>query len=445
MKSRTLRRLLLAGLILVVCVVLLTACGNTENPAETQKNNDPGKTDSGAVLSFVAADKTNWDMEVALGDLNYTLVIDLNADNTVTLKATCVGRVEANNGGGNQGGSGGEEETQAPVETQPPLTDAEKQAASFEQTGSWTKQDGYGYTITLPNGAVKTDFDKASSRTYFYAHIEKDGIKSELAQFQAKDSAFRKEVAADYEDYEVREAEYTFHITVQQNNNPNSTTLYLEKDGEANSLVYQGSTPTYKRGAWNIDPEDNLLTVYIEDEMIKADRCDAAGKEGWRIKYNDQTMYCSDSGAEVEYTSEDFEGKVVKELPGANGVTLKFTEKGFVNLVDGEDVFTGKYTEENGVLTVTIDGETFTSENGAISVSVKKSTGSGSGGDSEPTVYSFNLDGSVPEGQPAPGGEGGSGGEGEGQPGEGEGEGPGAPEGGEGSGDAPAPETTNAG
>ena len=450
MKSKTLRILLVLGLILTLA--LLAACGTNPDTPATNKPADNGNQNTGdTVLSFVAADKTDWDMEVAIDGLNYKFVVDLNADNTVSVKATCTGRVQASTGN-NMGGSGAQEETQ-PAETEAPLTEAEMRAKDFTVDGTWTYEKGYGYTITLPNGTVKTDFDKASSRTYFYAEIEKDGVKSPLTQFQAKDSNFRKEIAADYEDFEIRDAEYIFEITVQQNNNPNSTHLYLEKDGTANSLVYQGSSPTYKRGAWNIDPEDNLLTVYIEDEMIKGDYCDISGKEGWRIKYNSNTMY---SREDVEYTDEDFEGPVVKELPGATGATLQLTEKGFAKLVDGEDVYTGKYVEENGVMTITIDGHECVSENGSIVVAIEKSSGSGgSGGSTETVEYTFNLDGSVPEGQPAEGqpadggsggeggegqpgeggegqpgegGEGGSGGEGEGQPGEGEGgEGEGQP------------------
>ena len=430
MKSKILRCLLVAGLI--VCIALLAACGTTDKPAETKANNNSQSTGDGPVLSFVAADKTDWDLEVAIDGLNYKFAVELNADNTVSVKATCTGRVQAQSNQGGMGGSGAQEETQ-PVETEAPLTEAEMRAQDFTVSGTWTYEKGYGYTITLPNGTVKTDFDKASSRTYFYSEIEKDGVKSPLTQFQAKDSNFRKEIAADYEDYEVREAEYIFEITVQQNNNPNSTHLYLEKDGVANSLVYQGSSPTYKRGAWNIDPEDDLLTVYIEDEMIKGDYCDVAGKEGWRIKYNSNTMYSRD---DVEYTDVDFEGAVVKELPSANGASLKLTEKGFAKLVDGEDVYTGKYTEDNGVMTVTIDGHECVSENGSITVSIEKSTGSGgAGGTTETVNYAFNLDGSVPEAQPAEGGEGEGGSGGEGQPAEGGETGEGQPaEGGEGEG-----------
>ena len=453
--KKTLRRVL--AFCLVACTLLLAACGTTSgNTTETKKNNNSGSSQSdasGDVLNFVAADKTNWDLEVSLGDYSYTVAVNLKADNTVEVKATCVGRVEAASGG-NMGGSGNTAETEAPAETQPPMTDADKEAQNFSYTGTWSYDKGYGYTIELPNGTVKTDFDKASSRQYFYAELVKGDLKSDLTQFQAKDSSFRKEIAADYEIYEVREAEYIFSIVVQGNNNPNSTTLYLEKDGVANSLVYSGSSPTYKRGMWNIDPEDDLLTVYIEDEMIKADYCDLAGKEGYRINYNSNTMFSRD---DVEYTSEDFEGAVTKQLTAASGATLSFTEKGFVNLVDGEDSYTGKYTEENGVVTVTIKGNTFVSENGALSVSVEKSSGSGGSGSTETLVYDFNLDGSVPEAAPAEGGDGGSGGEGgETAPVEGEGEGnapaegEGAPaegegaSGGEGSGGEGAPETSEA-
>ena len=389
-----LKKILRLAVVLGLIVCLLCACGgNSGNTNETKKpsNNSGSKADSDTVLSFVAADKTDWDLEVAFGDINYKIAIDLNKDNTLTLKGTCTGRVQAS-GGNNMGGSGGQEETQAPVETQAPLTDAEKEALNFTQSGTWTYETGYGYTITIEGGeAVKTDFDKASSRQYFYTEIEKDGVKSGLTQFQAKDSSFRKEIAADYQDFEVRDAEYIFSVVVIGNNNPNSTHLYLEKDGVANSLTYSGSSPTYKRGRWNIDPEDNLLTVYIEDDMYKGDYCDAAGKEGWRLKYNDNVMY---SREDVEYTAEDFEGAVTKEFKSEDGThTLKLTEKGFAKLIDGDGNETvGKFTGEGDSMVVTMDGKTYNAANGAITISYEKSSGSGGSGETETVEVNFKLD-----------------------------------------------------
>ena len=365
---------------LVLCAVMLTACdeGSTAETKKPSSNNSSSTKTDDAVLHFVAADKTDWDMEVTIGDYNYTLAIDLKSDNTLTVAATCTGRYEANAGGNNMGGSGATEETQAPAETQAPMTDADKQAQNFSYEGTWTYEKGYGYTLTFPNGTVKTDFDKAASRQYFYTEIVKDDLKSDLVQFQAKDSNFRKEIAADYVEFEERDAEYIFSVVVIGNNNPNSTHLYLEKDGVANSLTYSGSSPTYKRGMWNIDPEDNLLTVYIEDAMYKGDYCDIAGKEGWRLRYNSNTMYSRD---DVEYTAEDFEGKVTAEIKSEDGsYTLKLTEKGFAVVVDGDgNEIAGKYTGEADAMVVTLDGVEYKAADGKITISFEKSSGSGSG------------------------------------------------------------------
>lgn len=408
---------------LAATTLLLVGCGKTDNP-QTQPSSNTAKNHN---LTFVVADKTNWDKEINIGDYTYTLAVSLKENGTLELVGTCTGRYVPQQSG-NQGGSGGGEETQPtePPATLPPLTQSEKDALKFTQTGTWEYEKGYGYNITLNNYSTKTNYDKASSRHYFYAEVVKDGASLGLLEFMAKDTSFRNDIAADYQEFELRDAAYVFELfETNTGNNPNSTRLYLLKDGTASSLVYQGSSGTYKRGTW-VKNADNSLTVTIGGENYDCDYCDIAGKEGYRVKYNSKTMY---SNGNVTYTDVDFNGEVVKTLQCAEqDYTLELTEKGFAVLrKDGEAKVTGKYTEKDGVYTVTLDGKTFISDGETITVEFTEQSSNSSSGGGESATRTFNLDGSVPSGGQSGGSEGGE------QPGGSEGgEQPGGSEGGEG-------------
>lgn len=387
--------------LLVVLVMLLAACGGSGTNSTTV----PKGTEKADNLTFVVVDDSNWDKEVTIGQYKYTLAVTLLEDGKLELVGTCTGRPEAQSG--NQGGPQGsgsndaDAQTTAPQETLAPMTQAEMDAQKFIQSGTWVYEAGYGYTITIGDYTTKTDYEKASARQYFYGEIQVNGEPSGLLQFMAKDSAFRKEIASDYAIFEIRDAELIFEVTdTNTGNNPNSTHLYLEKDGSANSLTYQGSTGTYKRGTWRKN-SDNSITVSIGGTDYSCDYCDIPGKEGYRITYNSDTMYSNNA---VTYSDEDFNGKTLTTLLCAEGdYTLELTEKGFAVLYkNGELQHTGKYTEENGTYTLTIDGDTFVSDGDTITIEYAASSGNSSSGGGEADVRTFNLDGTAP----APAGEG---------------------------------------
>ena len=397
------------ALILVICMVLMAGCtsgGEPTTPTEPQGQE--------AKVTFVVADKTNWDKEINIGDYAYTLAVNLNADGTLTLVGTCTGRPQAQAGGQPGGSPGGEAEATDPPATQPPMTEAEMAAQNFTKTGSWTAEAGYGYTVTVDGYTTKTNWDKASGRHYFYAEIKVNGASTGLIQFQGKESSFRKEVAADYADFEERDAKLIFTASgTTGNGNASSTFLYIEKDGTANSVVNSGSSTTYTRGTW-VENANKSITVTIGGSEYVAAYCDVAGKEGYRITYSSNTMYYTLSGAEVEYTDEDFNGKVIATLQCAEqDYTLELTEKGFAVLKEkGAVSSTGSYTKDGDVYTVSIAGGTFVSEGNTVTVSYEKQ---GDSSNTTTVTRLFNLDGTVPEGgaaneptEPAQGGEGGS-------------------------------------
>lgn len=408
MKSITgIRRMIAA--ILAICLVLLTGCTGDVEP--TTPGTDPVTEEY--KLTFVVADKTNWDKVINIGDYAYTVSVNFNEDGTLAVVGTCVDRAQAQSGGqGGPGGSGGgESEETDPPETQAPMTDAEKAAQNFTKTGTWVYETGYGYTVTIDGYTTKTNWNKASGRHYFYAELNHNGVSTGLIQFQGKDSDFRKEVAADYVDFEERDAKLIFTTTgTTGNGNASSTFLYLENDGTVNSVVNSGSSTTYTRGAW-VENADKSLTVNLGGSVYNVDYCDVAGKEGYRITYSSATMYYTLSGAEVAYTDEDFNGKTVATLHCAEqDYTLVLTEKGFAVLMEGNSTaVAGKYVKNGDVYTVTLEGVAYVSEGGTITVSYEKAANSSN---TETVTRTFNLDGTVPEGGTTPpaGGEGGEGG-----------------------------------
>lgn len=412
--------------ILLVCLVVLSGCtGGNETTAPT----DPQGSD--AKLTFVVADKTNWDKEVTLDGYSYTLAVNLKDGGVLELVGTCTGKAQAAATGGQQGGSSDGEETgeaageaggeaagneETVPETEAPMTDADKAAKNFTKTGTWVYEAGYGYTVTIDGVTTKTNFDKASARHYFYMDITHNGSSTGLIQFQGKDTGFLKEIASDYEVFELRDAKIVFEAYGNTTTgNASTTSLYLEKDGTANSNVQSGSSTTYTRGSW-VENADGSITLTIGGSVYNVDYCDVSGKEGYRVTYSSTTMYYTLSGAEVSYTDEDFNGKVVVTMQCAEqDYTLEVTERGFAVLKENGSVSTtGKYVVTDGIYTVTLSGVDYVSEGNTITISFEKA---GDSSNTTTVTRTFNLDGTVPEasvtdptegGEPVEGGEEGS-------------------------------------
>ena len=358
----------------VCCLLLLAACGGG---AKSSSAAPEGTAQESGPITFVAADKTTWDKALGIGDYAYNIAAVLNDDGTVTLTATCAGA-----------GASGE-----------PDSGEDFSAHDFTKTGTWTKEDGYGYEITIDGYTTKTDYDKASARQYIYVVIENEGASSGLVQLQAKDTGFRSEMASDYEAFEIRDAQYIFSANgTSGNGNATQTKVFLEKDGTANAIVQQGSSPSYSRGTWS-ENEDKSLSVELGGEYI-ADYCDDPGREGYRLVFNSSTMFASVSGETIDYTDKDFDGETVRTLScGERDYTVELTEKGVAGVYNssGARVASGRYTEDNG-LTIVIGGNTFTADaDGNITLSFTVSSGGmGPFGGTSTVERSFPIDGSLP-------------------------------------------------
>ena len=354
------------------CILLLAACGGggDKSGAPAGQGNAP--------LVFVAADQSNWDKALGIGEYSYYIALVLNDDGTAALNATCAGA-----------GATGEPESREDFS-----------ANDFSKSGTWTKEEGYGYEITVDGYTTKTDYDRASARQYVYIVINNGDATSGLVQLMAKDTSFRTEIAEDYDIFEARDAYLTFSANGNSGNgNATQTKVYLEKDGTANAVVQMGASPSYTRGTWS-ENADKSLTVDLNGAKI-ASYCGDSGREGYRLTYNGSTMYASVSGAEIAYTDEDFDGKTVRTLScGERDYTVELTEKGTAKIVNasGASVAVGTYTQTGDTLTVVIDGVAYVSDgDGNITLSFTVvSSGGGPFGRSTTYERSFPIDGSLP-------------------------------------------------
>lgn len=416
-KSRLLLPIALTTVLAAGSIGLFTACGDKKEPNPQPKNE--------AVLNFVAVTKTAWDADVSFTSvvnekdftLTYKLSMDLNKDKTLKLTGVCQSGTEVKESGGNQGGGSGgpggpggtgggqgEEETE-PAETIP----ADRLATyNFTMDGTWSEQAGWGYTVTLGGKQIKVDYDKTQGRQTFYAYLQptvnNKQVKSDvLVQMQAKDSAYRKTLASDYQTYHVKEATYVMYGFNDNGGNASKVNIYLMPDNSVASYSSRGSSLTYTgKGSWKEDTTAHTLEITVGNTTYRSNAYDAA--VGYRIAYSSSvTGYVSTvaSKASSELTDRDFEGNAVLTFTGKDArtqadYTLEMTEKGYAVLYNasGSRVAVCTYTKEGDVYTVKYGENTYvsTKEGDTISVNVKFSvTTVDSSGNESTTEYDIAL------------------------------------------------------
>lgn len=402
-------------------IALLIAASISSSMMVGCGSQDGAKTKSSAtqneeyVLSFVAADKTNWDKEVTIGNYKYKVSVDLRDDNTLKLIGMCIGEAEAEeqNGAGEmgpdqmgpeQGGAPeaeaapeGEQEAEGEKEQEEAETTGSKDLSKydFDMDGTWTYEDGWGYTLKFEDGedtTVTANFDKASSRQYFYYDlaptIDGEKVEAGMIQLQAKDTKFRSEMAEDYVTAEERNATYIFEGKgTTATGNASTIKIYCRNDNTVAMLSNKGSETSYSVGTWEEDSTAHKFIITIDGSEFKADYCDVAGKEGYRVTMTigggmgpSSSLVCYVAVAEgvnvEEYTDADFEGAAVKTMTCAEGdYTIDLTEKGFLKVKSGDSVSetsTYTYDQATDTYTLVVSGETYTMTNngGAYSAEI---------------------------------------------------------------------------
>lgn len=347
---------------LIALVSMLAGCGG-ESESSARKDD----------LKFVAATSTAWDAEVTVGTYKYKFGLELQADNKVSFEALCTGKGSSGGGfpgggfpGGGFPGGGGEESS-----SEPDTTDYTQ--FNFDFTGTWEKEEGYGYVIRLKdsvNSVIHTDYEKTQGRHQFYYLVQAEGGSSTVL-FQAKDSGFRKELAKDYKTWDERDSDYIFggHVTGNNNSVANGY-IYCHKDHSAVFNTASGASRAVTMGlAWNI--KDGSFVLTEKDKEYTAANSINDAKKGYRIVYSNSTFYCAtDAGSSWEnMTNEDFDGKTLYQFTGS--YTTQGPDGGTkeveLNLTDNNGkmfLYTagnlskqGTYTFEGGVFKLKFEGE----------------------------------------------------------------------------------------
>lgn len=399
------------GCLLAGSLGMLAGCGQDKGP-ET----DPDEP----VLNFVAVDGTNWDADVTIEQKTFKLSLDLNADNTLSLAGTCTGKAQSSGGGpgggfpgggfpggGFPGGGfpgGGTDQPEEEEPEEPEITDYS--VFNFEMDGTWTEEKGFGYVLTMDDKddtVIHVNFDTTSGRHYFNYYIAPtlDGEQADeaLVRMEARDSAYRKTLDANYKIYEERTCTYMFRGGQEGGSgNLSSAWVYLMPDGSLVSISGTSNSLTYNgKGSWSEDKTAHVITMDINGTAYKTNAyCDTPGREGYRMEYSvssfggssSMNLYASCDVSKYTwdlYTDADFEGANILTLTSAD-YSLLLTEKGYANIVDAATgktkSFAGSYTtDENGNYVITTQYGTYTSvkEGSTVTMEVHFPTKTGFG------------------------------------------------------------------
>lgn len=391
MKKRTTLSLMLGAVMAVSVCGGLVACDPANEPEPT-----PSPADD-KVLNFVAVDGTNWDTDVTLDSKKFKLSLDLNNDKTLKLTGTCGGKVQSQGGGGGGfpgfGGGEGPGGGPAPAAEETEEEETDFSVYDFSVNGSWTEEAGWGYTLKFTDGnntEIVANFDKTSGRHYFYYYmspkIGENTAAETLVKFEAKDSAYRKILNANYVTYEERNCVYMFKGGQEGGSgNLSTATVYLMPEGKVVTLTGTSNSLTYNgKGNWTEDKTNHVISGTADTTAFETDAyCDIAGREGYRMQFSAKrsgpgpggstaiTVYASCDTSKYtwdKYVTSDFEGNVIETWEGVNSIDqatfeLRLTDKNFANIVNesGKIVKSAKYTKSGDTLTIgewVSDGDT---------------------------------------------------------------------------------------
>jgi hypothetical protein len=342
--------------------------------------------------SFVAVTSSTWDAEVAFNNKkNYKLALNLEKDNTFNLVGTYSSEVKETGGGGF--GPGGmttsSSETSSSVVVVP--------GDPFTISGTWSLEKGYGYILNFSDTSktvVHVDYNKIQGRHEFYYLCTPDAaLGSKTIFMQAKDSAFRKNLASDYQTWDVRDSVYAFTGTATGNNNSLAYIyIYMHSDHSAVINAPSGSDRSVTLGGtWTEDKTAHILTFTLGGKDYTAQYSINAAHPAYRLAYDSYSLLVSlDSSVSLSsITNADFDGATKYQFTGSytttgpdgstKNVSLNLTELGTAYMYTGTTLTkSGTYTFANDVYNVAFsDGTSIAStKNGSsyvfeCSISVK--------------------------------------------------------------------------
>lgn len=350
----------LVGLLSLISLATITSCGNKEESTTTEKTSEQ---------EFVAVTSSSWDAEVTVGSFKYQFDLILSKDNTLSFSANCVSKVQTQQGGGGFPGFG-ENSNDAGQTSEEEIDLATK---NFTFTGSWQEETGYGYILNFQdskNTVIHTDFNTIEGRHQFYYLVEADD-SSATVLFQAKDSNYRKQLAADYKTWDERDSTYIFEGKTTGNNNSVATAyLYCHSDNSAVFNTASGSDRKVTLGlSWEIKDNKFILkdgnTTYTGDSSINTSH------PGYRVSYSSTALFAStlSSVESSELSNEDFDGTTLYQFTGSyttegpdggtKNVELNLTDNANKMYLYSAGMLSkqGTYTFENEVFNLSFEGE----------------------------------------------------------------------------------------
>ena len=406
-KTKRLIILLTAIFVLVCLAFSFAACGSSEDP-------DPGMEQDNIVLTFTAQVKSARNAVVAVGDYAYAFELNLYDDKTLDLKCTAIGdkSLATVAGGGVNAGVSFDDLTDH-------VGSEEFAKYNIEYDGTWSEEEGWGYTVKLNDAdksEIKVDYDSLTGRHTFFYYIapvvDEVQVSDTLIKFMAEDSSYRKKLASDYETYHVHESTYQFYAYAADGSRYNRREMYLMPDGSVANYYEEGSEESYDGlGTWS-ETQDHVITIVSGGITYVSNKYDP--ELGYRFPkaQSDNSGFISitDDYKSNQLTDYIFDGDVVDTINGTGAVikqngsdvepayadyTLQLTEKGTAKIVDasGSELASGTYTGEAGSYTVTIGGGTGTFADNALGLEVTVTTTTKRGPNITTTVkvYSFTF------------------------------------------------------
>ena len=331
----------------------LIACGGEKSSSNEEK---------GDILNFVAVTQTSWDAETTIGKHKYTLGVAFQEGNKAVLTGTCTAQVVEQKGGGGSGRI----RMDGPTETDDSTSVAEASSESpeelathnFTKTGTWAEETGYGYTVTFDSKLYHVDFNKQEGRQEFYYTVATDEGSASV-KFQAKDPDYRSKLAADYQIWDIRDAQYLFTAEVTGNNNSVALAyLYCHTDGSVIRNTANGSQREVSEiGTWALNGTE--FSIAQDGKKVVADNSNNSSRQGYRISMDDATYFCSTNGVDYySMSNEDFDGASLYRFESEDGNTIvSLVADGKAFIYNGMTVSKrGTYTFDNTSFVITFEG-----------------------------------------------------------------------------------------
>ena len=196
-------------------------------------------------------------------------------------------------------------------------------AHDFVIKGECKLDKGYGYVITIGDEVIHTDFDKVAGRHEFYYNVtNKEGVTSQVL-FQAKDSAFKDQLAADYKKWDERDSKYIFYSKATGNNNSVATAyLYLHNNNTAVLNYPSGADRKVTTGlTW--EEVDGKITLIDGQNRYESRSSVNPEHPGKKLIYGSYSFLMSENPS-IKWknlTKADFDGETQFEFKGSYTTT----------------------------------------------------------------------------------------------------------------------------